>query len=102
MSFGKKLKSYRKINNLTQEELAKKLNTTKQIISKYENEQRIPNLLITADYSNKLKIPLDVLADVQIYSCEKSVFLSAHEKELLLAYRNQHELQKQVDELLKI
>jgi transcriptional regulator with XRE-family HTH domain len=36
MSKGEKIRKLREQNNLTQEQLAKKLNTTKQTISKYE------------------------------------------------------------------
>lgn len=38
MTKGERLKSLREKNGLTQEELAKKLNTTKQTISKYEKD----------------------------------------------------------------
>ncbi len=63
MSFGAKLKEYRTIHNMSQEDLAKKLNTTKQVISRYENEQRSPKLSIAVEYSAKLGIPLDILVD---------------------------------------
>lgn len=63
MSFGAKLKEYRTIHGISQEDLAKKLNTTKQVISRYENEQRSPKLSIAVEYSEKLGIPLDILVD---------------------------------------
>lgn len=63
MSFGAKLKDYRRINGISQEDLAKKLNTTKQVISRYENEQRSPKLSVAVEYSAKLGIPIDVLVD---------------------------------------
>lgn len=40
---GKKILYYRKLNKLTQQELAEKLGTTKQTISKYEKGQRKAN-----------------------------------------------------------
>lgn len=63
MSFGAKLKEYRTIHGISQENLAKRLNTTKQVISRYENEQRSPKLSIAVEYSEKLGIPLDILVD---------------------------------------
>ena len=63
MSFGAKLKEYRTIHGISQEDLAKRLNTTKQVISRYENEQRSPKLSIAVEYSEKLGIPLDILVD---------------------------------------
>jgi len=42
--YGKKLKELRKIENWTQEEVAKKLGVSKQTYSHYENEQRRPSL----------------------------------------------------------
>lgn len=63
MSFGSKLKQYRLEHGLSQEELAKKLNTTKQVISRYENNQRSPKLSIAIEYSETLGIPLNYLVD---------------------------------------
>jgi repressor LexA len=42
MTFGSKLKQIRLSMGLSQEEFAAKLNTTKQVISRYETEQRTP------------------------------------------------------------
>lgn len=63
MSFGSKLKQYRLEHGLSQEELAKKLNTTKQVISRYENEQRSPKLSVAVEYSKILGISLTYLVD---------------------------------------
>lgn len=63
MTFGKKLKEYRQLKHLSQEELAKKLNTTKQVISRYEREERSPKLTAAVDFANKLNIPVEILID---------------------------------------
>lgn len=58
---GKRLKEFRKSNNLTQEELAKEINTSHSTISGYENGK---NLILTAfayDIARKYKISLDWL-----------------------------------------
>jgi len=101
MSFGVKLKEYRTLHSISQEELAKKLNTTKQVISRYENEQRSPKLSVAIEYSAKLGIPLDILVDDK-KSLEPNIILSSHEKEVITAYRNQPAMQEAVDRLLGI
>lgn len=58
---GKRLKKFRKDNNLTQEELAKTINTCHSTISAYENGK---TLLLTAfayDIAKKYNISLDYL-----------------------------------------
>lgn len=101
MSFGSKLKDYRTIHNMSQEDLAKKLNTTKQVISRYENDLRSPKLSIAVEYSAKLGIPLDVLVDDKKH-LEPNIFLSSHEKAVITAYRNQPAMQEAVDRLLGV
>lgn len=63
MTFGTKLKNIRLSMKLSQDEFAKKLNTTKQVISRYENEQRTPKISIAQEYADILGIPLSELID---------------------------------------
>lgn len=61
MDFGEKLLQLRKENGLTQEDLAEKLNTTRQAISKWENNQGYPEtekLLMIGDI---FKVSMDYL-----------------------------------------
>ena len=44
MNFSEKLLTLRKANNLTQEQLAEKLDVSRQSISKWESEQATPEL----------------------------------------------------------
>ena len=62
-SFGMKLKQYRKNNNLTQEELAAKLGTTKQSISRYESDQRSPKITKVGEIAKLLNLPLSYFLD---------------------------------------
>ncbi len=101
MSFGSKLKDYRNIQNITQEDLAKKLNTTKQVISRYENDLRSPKLSVAIEYAAKLGIPLDNLVDDR-KKLDINTFLSEHEIKLINAYRNHPEMQSAVDRLLDV
>ena len=78
MNFGEKLKAIRLSLNLTQDELAAKLGTTKQAISRYENSEREPNLRTAKEFSEKLGIALAILADDAISDLE-SVGLSVND-----------------------
>ncbi len=44
MKFNEKLKEYRKIFGLSQEKLAEKLNVSRQVITKWENEGGLPEI----------------------------------------------------------
>lgn len=61
MTFGEKLKSYRINKGMSQDELAQQLGTTKQVISRYETNQRIPKITTANEYAEKLNIPLEYL-----------------------------------------
>ena len=62
MEFGYHLKNLRKQRGLSQDELAALLGTTKQVISRYENNQRVPRLSVVSDYAHKLGVPLRALS----------------------------------------
>ena len=68
MEFGYNLKRLRKQRGWSQDELAALLGTTKQVISRYENNQRVPRLSVVSDYARKLGVSLRTLSgedDVQ-------------------------------------
>ena len=62
MDFGVNLKKLRRERSLSQDELAALLGTTKQVISRYENGQRVPRLSVVTDYARKLGVPLSMLS----------------------------------------
>lgn len=62
MEFGDILKQTRVRLGLSQDELAARLGTTKQVISRYETKKRIPRLSVVADYAAKLGVPLSALS----------------------------------------
>lgn len=62
MEFGRMLKQLRKERGLSQDELAALLGTTKQVISRYENAQRMPRLSVVSEYARKLGVPLSLLS----------------------------------------
>lgn len=63
MDIGKILKDYREKNNLTQENLAKYLNISRQAISAWENNLSRPDLETLLILSNIYKVSLIKLID---------------------------------------
>lgn len=61
MNFDKKIIEIRKINNLTQEDLAEKLNVSRQTVSNWETNKCYPDIETLVIISNKFNISLDVL-----------------------------------------
>lgn len=61
MSFGITLKKLRQDNNLTQEELAKKIDTSRSNIANYENDKNMPSVDILEKLSKILNCSTDYL-----------------------------------------
>ncbi|NMA18861.1 MAG: helix-turn-helix transcriptional regulator [Clostridiaceae bacterium] len=60
-TFGEKLKAIRLSRDMSQEDLAKVLGTTKQSISRYETGINSPRIDTVADFSKKLGVELSLL-----------------------------------------
>ena len=56
--FGANLKKYRELHGLSQQDLAALLDTTKQVISRYETGQRDPKISTAVEYAQKLNVSL--------------------------------------------
>lgn len=61
MNFGKQIKDVRLSNNLTQEQMANKLNVSRQAISNWENNKNLPDLEMIITISNIFSLSLDNL-----------------------------------------
>lgn len=61
MSLGKVIRKYRKIRNLTQEEMAERLGVTAPAVNKWENENSYPDIMLLAPIARLLDISLDTL-----------------------------------------
>lgn len=61
MAFGDTLKRIRMDRGLSQDKLAALLGTTKQVISRYETNQRVPQLTVVESFARKLNVPLAML-----------------------------------------
>ena len=61
MNFDKKIIEIRKKHNLTQEDLAEKLNVSRQTVSNWETNKCYPDIETLVIISNKFNISLDIL-----------------------------------------
>jgi len=61
MTLGERIKNYRQRIGLSQEELAEKLNVSRQAITKWENDSGIPDIDNLISLSKVMKISLDEL-----------------------------------------
>ena len=60
-TFGQRLQRLRKNANLTQEDVATKLNITAQAVSKWENDVSAPDISVLVELSDILGVTLDEL-----------------------------------------
>lgn len=61
MDLGKTIYELRKKNNMTQEELANRLNVSPQAVSKWENNLSCPDITLLADIAKIFEISVDGL-----------------------------------------
>ena len=61
LSIGKKIKLYRTRNNLTIDELAEKLNVSRQIVSRWEHGKSMPKFDTAIDIAKQLNVKLEDL-----------------------------------------
>ena len=88
-SFGEFLRKYRADKKISQEELAKVLGTTKQVISRYENNQRSPKVSVVAEYAEKLGVSIsEITGDIAPERIVPSPTPDPHEAELIQIYRD--------------
>ena len=87
MNFGDKLKRLRLASGLTQDELAAKLGTSKQSISRYENSEREPNIRTAKAIASALNVSLEELAQGFAQQALSPDALSPDERQLIDDYR---------------
>lgn len=75
MEFNEQIKRLRKENNLTQEEMAKKLNVTRQAISNWENNRNLPDFEMIILIAKTLGVSLDelILGDKKMNKIEQTL-----------------------------
>lgn len=107
MSFGNNFKKIRQENEMTQEELAKKINTSRSNIANYENDKNMPSIEILNKLSEIFNCSIDYLlgkSDVRNpYELKKVPFANAGGLDTTgLDEEDLKELQKQVDYIKKL
>ena len=61
MSFGNRLKKLRLENNLTQENLSKKLNVSRATVGRYETDERFPDKNLLKKIADIFEVSIDYL-----------------------------------------
>lgn len=79
-TFGKRLRQIRKERNLTQDEFAQMLGTSKQILSRYEREERSPRIDLVRKYAEKLKVSVDYLLGDEEAEAVSTMFWAQNKK----------------------
>lgn len=101
-TFSERFKQLRKENNITLEQLANELNTTKTTLSRYENEKRVPDadfIELACKYFKSSADYLLGLSDINSYS--NSDDLESKKVELATVINNlRSSLQKTQNELV--
>lgn len=65
MTLGKVIRKYRKLRNMTQEEMARRIGVTGAAVNKWENEKSYPDITLLAPITRLLDISLDTLLSFQ-------------------------------------
>lgn len=95
---GGKIRQYRKEKGLTQEELAKEINVTKNRISNWEQGINRPDADIIGKICRALNVSPSNLLDVHLSDDD----LTSHEKKVINAYRAKTDIRQAVDILLGV
>lgn len=85
MCFSEKLKYYRNLREMTQEEVAKKMNLSRQAISKWENGLTEPDIMSILQLCTILNITLDELLREDLYFVQKLAKKERSYKKLIIA-----------------
>ncbi|GAE36843.1 helix-turn-helix domain-containing protein [Halalkalibacter akibai] len=77
--FAKNINRYRKEKGLTQEALARQLGVTYQAVSKWENEQAMPDISLLPEISKILKVSVDKLLGYISYDKQVTIYEKEYE-----------------------
>lgn len=89
MEIGRKLKEARQMRGLTQENVAEKLNVSRQTISNWETEKFYPDILYVLQLSDLYQVSLDELLkgdERMIQHLENSTNVVKSNQKILLAF----------------
>ena len=69
VDFGVRIKTLRKNGKMTQQDLARKLNLTKSVISAYETGLRMPSYEVLIEIARIFKVSTDYLLGIEQRNC---------------------------------
>lgn len=84
MTIGKVIRKYRKIKNMTQEEMAGRLGVTAPAVNKWENGNSLPDIMLLAPIARLLDISLDTLLSFQEDLTTEEIGKIVREADLML------------------
>ncbi len=93
MSLSKKIYELRKVNNLSQEQLAEKVNVSRQSISKWESGETVPEIERVIELSKVFNVSTDYLllsSEVEELA-NRTVQLEKQHRDLRMEVQKQHE-----------
>lgn len=84
MQIGEVIRKYRKIKNLTQEEMANRLGVTAPAVNKWENGNSFPDIMLLAPIARLLEISLDTLLSFREELSEEEIECIVREMDAML------------------
>ena len=85
-NLGKKIKYFRKANNISTEELGKAIGKSKTTINRYENNEILLDILTAIEICNALNIDLNDICDNSIHNIEKNISKNPFNTDMLYLY----------------
>jgi len=80
-NFGKNISRYRKLKNITQEELANKLGITFQAVSKWETGQTYPDITLLPNLAAILELSIDKLMGYTFQEKNRTIYENEYTQE---------------------
>lgn len=102
--FAKALYNRRKELKLSQEELAKRVGTTKQVVSKYERGERSPKVVAAKAFATALGTTLDEMLGVEVPTVDTDRLEALHQnKKLCMLFDRQRKMSEaDIDKMLQL
>lgn len=85
-NLGKKIRYFRKSKDISLEQLGKTIGKSKTTITRYENNEILPDILTMLEICNALNIDLNDLCDISLHNIEKSEIINPFNSNLLYLY----------------
>ena len=101
MTIGKVIRKYRKLANLSQEEMAVRLGVTAPAVNKWENENSCPDITLLAPIARLLNISLDTLLSFQEDLTEQEIIDLVEQAAQIMKEKSYEEVFRWMKQVLK-